>query len=661
MLHLPQTLSLQHHQTMRLPRKVTLQHNQILRLALLQHDYPAKCCTCHRNCLQHHQTMRLPRKVTLQHDQILRLALLAPATEIVSPTLPNNALATKNWHSNMTKYCSWHYSTTTTPVLPSQMLHLPQKLSLQHHQTLRLPRKSDTPTWPNIAPGTTPLLLLQYYPAKCCTCHRNCLQHHQTMRLPRKVTLQHDQILRLALLQYYYSSTTQPNAAPATEIVSPTLPNNALATKNWHSNMTKYCAWHYSSTTTPVLPSQMLHLTQKLSLQHHQTLRLPRKSDTPTWPNIAPGTTPVLLLQYYPAKCCTCHRNCLQHHQTMRLPRKVTLQHDQILRLALLQYYYSSTTQPNAAPATEIVTPTLPNNALATKNWHSNMTKYCSWHYSTTTTPVLPSQMLHLPQKLSPTSPNNALATKSDTPTWPNIAPGTTPVLLLQYYPAKCCTCHRNCLSNITKQCACHQKLTLQHDQILLLALLHYYYSSTTQPNAAPATEIVSPTSPNTALVTKSDTPTWPNIAPGTTPVLLLQYYPAKCCTCHRNCHSNITKQCACHEKWHSNMTKYCAWHYSSTTTPVLPSQMLHLPQKLSLQDHQTMRLPRKVTLQHDQILRMPRKVTPQQFLRSQATKNSGHKRPKIAVTSDPPPILGLDWLNKYIIRKKKHIYIYTY
>ena len=30
-------------------------------------------------------------------------------------------------------------------------------------------------------------------------------------------------------------------------------------------------------------------------------------------------------------------------------------------------------------------------------------------------------------------------------------------------------------------------------------------------------------------------------------------------------------------------------------------------------------------------------KVTPQQFLRSQATKNFGHKRPKIAVTSDPP------------------------
>ena len=86
-------------------------------------------------------------------------------------------------------------------------------------------------------------------------------------------------------------------------------------------------------------------------------------------------------------------------------------------------------------------------------------------------------------------------------------------------------------------------------------------------------------------------------------------------------------------------MTKYCAWHYSSTATPVLPSRMLHLPQKLSLQHHQTMRLPRKVTLQHDQILRLPRKVTPQQFLRSQATKNFGHKRPKIAVTSDPPPI----------------------
>ena len=59
-----------------------------------------------------------------------------------------------------------------------------------------------------------------------------------------------------------------------------------------------------------------------------------------------------------------------------------------------------------------------------------------------------------------------------------------TPVLLLQYYPAQCCTGHRNCLSNITKQCPCHEKVTLQHDQILRLALLQYYY----QPNAAPAT-----------------------------------------------------------------------------------------------------------------------------------------------------------------------------
>ena len=65
---------------------------------------------------------------------------------------------------------------------------------------------------------------------------------------------------------------------------------------------------------------------------------------------------------------------------------------------------------------------------------------------------------------------------------------------------------------------------------------------------------------------------------------------------------------------------------------------MLRLPQKLTLQHHHIMRLPREVTLQHDQILRLPRKVTPQQFMRSQATKNCGHKRPKIAVTSDPAP-----------------------
>ena len=60
---------------------------------------------------------------------------------------------------------------------------------------------------------------------------------------------------------------------------------------------------------------------------------------------------------------------------------------------------------------------------------------------------------------------------------------------------------------------------------------------------------------------------------------------------------------------------------------------MLRLPQKLTLQHHQIMRLPREVTLQHDRILRLPRKVTvdavtSDQKLRSQATKNCGHKRP---------------------------------
>ena len=384
-----------------------------------------------------------------------------------------------------------------------------------------------------------------------------------------------------------------------------------------------------------VLPSQMLHLPQKLSPTSPNNA-LATKSDTPTWPNIAPGTTPVLLLQYYPAKCCTCHRNCLSNiTKQCSCHQKLTLQHDQILLLALLHYYYSSTTpQPKCC------------------TWHrnclSNITKHCACHEKVTlqhdqiiapgTTPVLllqyyPAKCCTCPQKLSPTSPNNALATKSDTPTWPNIAPGTTPVLLLQYYPAKCCTCHRNCLSNITKQCACHQKLTLQHDQILLLALLHYYYSSTTQPNAAPATEIVSnitkqcachekwhsnmtkycawhysstttPVLPSQMLhlpqklslqhyqtmrlPPKIDTPTWPNIAPGTTPLLLLQYYPAKCCTCHRNCLSNITKHCACHEKWHSNMTKYCAchekWHRNSSCGHKRPKIPVTSDQKLRSQ-----------------------------------------------------------------------------
>ena len=94
--------------------------------------------------------------------------------------------------------------------------------------------------------------------------------------------------------------------------------------------------------------------------------------------------------------------------------------------------------------------------------------------------------------------------------------------------------------------------------------------------------------------------------------------------------------------KYNSSTTLY----YSSTTphqtlcSGCLPKfqPMLRLPTKVTLQHHQIMRLPQEVKLQHDQILRLPRKVTLQQFLRSQATKTCGHKRPKLAVTSDPPP-----------------------
>ena len=52
----------------------------------------------------------------------------------------------------------------------------------------------------------------------------------------------------------------------------------------------------------------------------------------------------------------------------------------------------------------------------------------------------------------SPRSPNVAPATNSDTPTSPNIVPR-----------------HERWHSNITKCCACHEKVALQHHQILCL------------------------------------------------------------------------------------------------------------------------------------------------------------------------------------------------
>ena len=59
------------------------------------------------------------------------------------------------------------------------------------HQIMPLPRKAtlNTPTSPYIAPATTWKLTLQH--------QKLTAQHHQMLRLPRKVTIQHRQILHL--------------------------------------------------------------------------------------------------------------------------------------------------------------------------------------------------------------------------------------------------------------------------------------------------------------------------------------------------------------------------------------------------------------------------------------------------------------------------------
>ena len=239
---------------------------------------------------------------------------------------PNTAPATK--------------SDTWTSPSTHQVLHLPQKVTLELHQILRLPRKVT-------------------------------LELHQILRLSHKKT----HILSPHHL-WNFISNARSNRCPY-----PTSPNTAPVTKNdtarFKENLQKQVKRHFQcgddpsmirpwsehenanrnpprhrgyfsssprafsiekyNVSRPILHSnlhQILRLPRKVPLALHEVLRLPRKVT-------------------------------LELHQVLHLPRKVTLELHQKLRLPLYCNW------------------TLLYSTLLYSTWHYSTWHYSTWHYST--------------------------------------------------------------------------------------------------------------------------------------------------------------------------------------------------------------------------------------------------------------------------------------
>ena len=385
--------------------------------------------------LQPHQILRLPRKMTLMIDlrHIWNVIYNARSNRHHPPTSPNIAPATQkctpkskrnsprtveasipmrgrfDHDPNMMRtwsehelvishppvrrgyfsrfgdaFCIENYNISRSGYLPRfhRILRLPQKVTLQDHQMLRLPRKMmriidcrricnviynarsnrhRPPTSPNTAPATqndshdwssshmerhlqcaeqqaSPSNLTKY-----CACHAKwlswlifvtygtsftmrgatgiTLQPHQILRLPRKSALQNlSEILRERLKRQFQC------AADSTMI---------RAWSEHDPNMNS------SSRTRP-----FAEVTFRAS-ETHFVLKITTSRAPAIYPDFTEYCACHKKWHSKITKCCACHEKChskitkycmprkvtLQDHQILRLPPKVTLQDHQILRL----------------------------------------------------------------------------------------------------------------------------------------------------------------------------------------------------------------------------------------------------------------------------------------------------------------------------------------
>ena len=461
------------------------------------------------------------------------------------------------WHCNFTKYCASHANWLSGLIRVTYetlfTMRGATKVTLQHHQILRLPRKLTLmidprhiwnliynarsnrgypPTSSNSAPATQndshdwSASHMKHYlqcvaQQRClsnithyCACHAKCLswlilvtyETLFTMRGATEVTLQHHQILRLPgkilKLRRNFSKAADViyNAGPIRPAIIPNFTKCCTCHEEWHCNFTKYCASHANWL------SGLIRVTYETSCTMC-------------------GATKVTLLQ---------------HHQILRLPRKLALMIDPRHIWNLIY------------------------NARSNRGY-------------------------------PPTSSNSAPATQNDSHDW-------SASHMKRYLQ---CVEQQRCLSNITHYCACHAKwlswlilvtyetlitlrgatkVTFQHHQILRLprklALMIDPRHIWNLIYNARSNRGYPPTSSNSAPATQNDSHDW-------SASHMKRYLQ---CVEQQRCLSNITHYCACHAKWLS-------WLILVTYETLF-----------------TLRGATKVTLQHHQILRLPRKLTLQNF-----------------------------------------------
>ena len=149
-----------------------------------------------------------------------------------------------------------------------------------------------------------------------------------------------------------------------------------------------------------------------------------------------------------------------------------------------------------------------------------------------------------------PTSPNNAPATNNDSDAWS----------LFHMKRAVQCAEQQVWPSNLTKYCACHEKMTVMIDRRHIWKVIYIARSNRHH----------LPTSPNIAPATKNYSHDWSSSN-------MKRHWQ---CAEQQDSPSNVTKYCSCHWcPWHmkrhlqraeqqdppSNLTKYCACHANCT------------------------------------------------------------------------------------------------
>ena len=282
-LRLPRKVPLERHQVLRLPRKTTLELHQVVRL-------PRKVT------LELHQLLRLPRKVKLELHQLLRLPrkktrlLYRPRIwNVISnarsnrchyPTSPNTAPTTKN---DIARFQRKSPKTAETS--------FPMRGRSEHDPTIIRPwnRQSATRLATEVTFRThhehfllknTRFCAQSYIQTftKCCTCHQKVLlQLHQILRLPRKVTLELHQVVRLPrkVTLELHQVVHLPRKVTLEFQQVLRLP------QKWHLNFTKYCACHEKWLDCLIVlthkTSFPMRGTTGVTIQPRQILRLPRK------------------------------------------------------------------------------------------------------------------------------------------------------------------------------------------------------------------------------------------------------------------------------------------------------------------------------------------------------------------------------------------------